>query len=129
MERLAQISTHLLRREQPNTMAATTTGIVAAAAAAASCSSSPDDIFCLDYAYSFITHPGPNNAVRFWVEARTIIYDDRAGTKAIAYQCARYESCNCAEPLLLLQLLLRRLLLLLLLLPPQQQLLLRRGGT
>lgn len=42
---------------------------------------------CLNYAYSFITNPGPLNAVRFWIESRTTIYDDAAETSTVVYQC------------------------------------------
>jgi len=49
-------------------------------------------IECLDYGRSFICNPSPNNRVRFWVESRTILYDDKAGTKMVIYQCGSCKS-------------------------------------
>ena len=67
---------------------------LSAATVALSPGESADDIECLDYAYSFICNPGPGNAVRFWVESRTIVYDDREKTKTVIYQCASCKSEN-----------------------------------
>jgi hypothetical protein len=47
---------------------------------------------CLDYAYSFITGGGPDNAVRFWVESTTTLYDDERGTMQTFFQCASCKS-------------------------------------
>ena len=47
---------------------------------------------CLDYAYSFITGSGPENAIRFWIESKTTLYDDRHGTTKVFYQCASCKS-------------------------------------
>ena len=47
---------------------------------------------CLDYAYSFITGDGPENAIRFAVESRTTVYDEQAGTAVVYYQCASCKS-------------------------------------
>ncbi len=44
-------------------------------------------IECLDYGRSFICGTSNENAVRFWVESRTILYDDKAGAKLVIYQC------------------------------------------
>ncbi|MBM3889696.1 MAG: hypothetical protein FJ388_11295 [Verrucomicrobia bacterium] len=49
---------------------------------------------CLDYASSFICHPAPVNSVRFWVESRTRIVDDRNGGSTDFYQCASCKSEN-----------------------------------
>lgn len=49
---------------------------------------------CLDYGRSFICNTSPANAVRFWVESRTILYDDEAGTKLVMYQCGSCKSEN-----------------------------------
>jgi hypothetical protein len=46
----------------------------------------------LDYGLSFITHPGPVNAVRFWVESRTRVIDDEAGASTDYYQCGSCKS-------------------------------------
>ena len=47
---------------------------------------------CLDYGRSFICNTSPANAVRFWVESRTLLYDDKAGTKLVIYQCGSCKS-------------------------------------
>ena len=44
-------------------------------------------IECLDYGRSFICNTSTVNAVRFWIESRTILYDERQGTKLVIYQC------------------------------------------
>ncbi len=52
-------------------------------------------IRCLDYGRSFVCHKGESaasNAVRFWVESRTTLLDDRAGTAVVFYQCASCKS-------------------------------------
>ena len=86
MERLARLGAHLQplgrRGAAPHHQEASP--LLVAAAGPPPC--------CLDYAYSFITHPGPGNAVRVWVESRTIIYDDRDGTETTVYQCASCKS-------------------------------------
>ncbi len=51
-----------------------------------------DTIECLDYGRSFICNTSPANAVRFWVESRTILYDDKAGTQLVIYQCGSCKS-------------------------------------
>ncbi len=53
-----------------------------------------DTIECLDYGRSFICNTSTANAVRFWVESRTILYDDRGGTKLVIYQCGACKSEN-----------------------------------
>ena len=47
---------------------------------------------CLDYAYTFITGGGPDNAIRFWVESKTTLFDDKRGTAQTFYQCASCKS-------------------------------------
>ena len=49
-------------------------------------------IECLDYGRSFICNTATFNAVRFWVESRTILYDDNAQTKLVIYQCGSCKS-------------------------------------
>ena len=49
-------------------------------------------IECLDYGRSFICSTSTANAVRFWVESRTILYDDEAATKLVIYQCGSCKS-------------------------------------
>ena len=51
-------------------------------------------IKCLDYGRSFISGTAPFNCVRFWVESRTTIFDDQAGTAVDYYQCASCKSEN-----------------------------------
>ena len=36
-------------------------------------------IGCLDYGLSFVCNPSPENAVRFWIESRTTVIDERTG--------------------------------------------------
>ena len=52
------------------------------------------NIRCLDYGRSFISGTAPFNCVRFWVESRTTIFDDQAGTAVDYYQCASCKSEN-----------------------------------
>lgn len=53
---------------------------------------------CLDYGLSFLCAPPTiddnpaKNAVRFWVESRTIFFDDEAGTSTVFYQCGSCKS-------------------------------------
>src|SRR5262245_52775974 len=49
---------------------------------------------CLDYGLSFVAGTAPFNSVRFWVESRTTIFDDKAGTRTEFYQCASCKSEN-----------------------------------
>ena len=46
----------------------------------------------LDYGLSFIGSEGPENAVRFWVESRTRIIDDRSKVTEDYYQCGSCKS-------------------------------------
>ena len=48
----------------------------------------------LDYGRSFVCNTASFNAVRFWVESRTRIIDDRAGTWTDYYQCGSCKSEN-----------------------------------
>lgn len=47
---------------------------------------------CLDYGRSFLCNPSAANAVRFWVESRTTLFDDRASTPLQIYQCGSCKS-------------------------------------
>lgn len=49
---------------------------------------------CLDYGLSFICNSAPGNSVRFWVESRTTIIDDRTRTSTDYYQCGACKSEN-----------------------------------
>jgi hypothetical protein len=46
----------------------------------------------LDYGRSFVIGNGPENEVRFWVESRTRLIDDEAGTEEDYLQCASCKS-------------------------------------
>jgi hypothetical protein len=46
----------------------------------------------LDYGRSFICHTAPENSVRFWVESRTRIIDEKQGTISDFYQCGSCKS-------------------------------------
>jgi|AP45_3_1055517.scaffolds.fasta_scaffold30641_2 hypothetical protein len=74
------------------------TGLAAAGAAAtteaADADDDPDTIECLDYGRSFICNTADHNAVRFWIESRTILHDDTAGTQLVIYQCGSCKSEN-----------------------------------
>ena len=48
----------------------------------------------LDYGLSFICNTAPFNAVRFWIESRTRIIDERAKTWTDYYQCGSCKSEN-----------------------------------
>ena len=48
----------------------------------------------LDYGLSFICHPSPANSVRFWVESRTRLIDDKTGAFRDYYQCGSCKSEN-----------------------------------
>ncbi len=48
----------------------------------------------LDYGLSFICHSAPINSVRFWIESRTRLIDDRDGTWTDFYQCGACKSEN-----------------------------------
>jgi len=48
----------------------------------------------LDYGLSFICNAAPFNAVRFWIESRTRIIDERAKTWTDYYQCGSCKSEN-----------------------------------
>jgi len=54
----------------------------------------PTEMPPLDYGLSFICHTAPFNSVRFWVESRTRILDERAGTWTDFYQCGACKSEN-----------------------------------
>ena len=51
-----------------------------------------DESACLDYGASFICGTASFNAVRFWVESRTILLDERDDTRHVFYQCASCKS-------------------------------------
>ena len=36
--------------------------------------------------------PDVRNAIRFWIESRTTLYDDEAGTSTVFYQCGECKS-------------------------------------
>lgn len=46
----------------------------------------------LDYGRSLVIGNGPSNEVRFWVESRTRLCDDRAGTHEDYIQCGSCKS-------------------------------------
>lgn len=83
------------RREFLQTGAAALAGSCLAAPRIA-VAAEPDNakIKCLDYGRSFICGTAAFNNVRFWVESRTTICDDKAGTTTDYYQCASCKSEN-----------------------------------
>lgn len=55
----------------------------------------PDKGRCLDYGRSFICHMGESaasNAVRFWVESRTTVLDEKKSVAHVFHQCASCKS-------------------------------------
>lgn len=48
----------------------------------------------LDYGLSFICNDASFNNVRFWVESRTTMYDNRDDTTSVYYQCGSCKSEN-----------------------------------
>ena len=52
----------------------------------------PESMRPLDYGLSFICHGAAFNAVRFWIESRTRILDETAGTCTDYYQCGSCKS-------------------------------------
>ncbi len=53
-----------------------------------------EPLSCLDYAYSFICCPKSFNSVRFWIESRTILIDEKSNKQTVIYQCASCKSEN-----------------------------------
>ncbi len=51
-----------------------------------------NDHRCLDYGLSFICNSAAFNTVRFWVESRTTIIDDKSGESLVFYQCGSCKS-------------------------------------
>ena len=82
-----------------------TTGLAAVGTSAlldSTTAAETDTIECLDYGRSFICNTSTANAVRFWVESRTTLFDDMAGTKLVIYQCGSCKSARtCAKENLL----------------------------
>ena len=54
----------------------------------------PLEVFPIDYGRSFLANPSPANSVRFWIESRTILFDDAGGEPVHFYQCASCKSEN-----------------------------------
>ena len=71
-----------------------TVGTAASVGAFDTSEEKPGMIECLDYGRSFICNTSSHNAVRFWIESRTILYDDTAGTHEVFYQCGSCKSEN-----------------------------------
>lgn len=69
-----------------------TRGVAKAAIATASAPSSASTLDVIDYGRSFIGGKWPENSVRFWVESRTRIIDERSGKHEDFYQCASCKS-------------------------------------
>ena len=53
-----------------------------------------DTTECLDYGLSFICNTAAFNAVRFWVESRTILIDEQKASQQVFYQCGSCKSEN-----------------------------------
>jgi hypothetical protein len=55
-------------------------------------------IQCLDYGRSFICNSASMNAVRFWVESRTTLTDEKTGQSTVYYQCGACKSEDTFAP-------------------------------
>jgi hypothetical protein len=82
------------RRRFLSNSAALCGGLLATKASRGHHAAAPAAVNCLDYGLSFLCGTAPFNCVRFWVESRTIVYDDAAGTSTAFYQCASCKSEN-----------------------------------
>ncbi len=51
-------------------------------------------IVCLDYSRSFICNTASFNAVRFWIESRTVLIDPQRNSQTEFYQCGSCKSEN-----------------------------------
>ncbi len=65
---------------------------VGVGAIAAAADEKENNKMCLDYGLSFICNKASFNAVRFWIESRTTVTDEEAGTSRVYYQCASCKS-------------------------------------
>ncbi|MBC8353737.1 MAG: hypothetical protein H8E66_17195 [Planctomycetes bacterium] len=65
---------------------------LAVGAGAVSLANQASETECLDYGLSFICNKASFNAVRFWVESRTTVIDEEAGTSQVFYQCGACKS-------------------------------------
>jgi len=85
-----------VRPTRRNFMAAglATVGVTTLSKSATAKTAKNPTVECLDYGRSFICNTKTANAVRFWVESRTILYDDKAKTKLVIYQCGSCKSEN-----------------------------------
>lgn len=94
MHRLAQVGQQLKAATGDNKCSAADG---AAAAADRQLGWSGGGVELIDYGHSYIQgpeSPGVRNAIRFWVESRTTLYDDVAGTSTVFYQCGECKSEN-----------------------------------
>ena len=66
----------------------------AASLDAAEADDEPATIECLDYGRSFICNTATYNAVRFWIESRTTLIDEKNNKQTVIYQCASCKSEN-----------------------------------
>jgi hypothetical protein len=53
-----------------------------------------EEVDLLDYGRSFVCNTAKFNAVRMWIESRTIVFDDQARTRSEYYQCGSCKSEN-----------------------------------
>ena len=53
-----------------------------------------EQVDVLDYGLSFVCNTAKFNAVRMWIESRTIVVDDQARTRTEYYQCGSCKSEN-----------------------------------
>lgn len=67
---------------------------IAKAAAADDQAAKTGSVRCLDYGLSFLCNTASFNAVRFWIESRTVVTDDKTGVSVEFYQCALCKSEN-----------------------------------
>ena len=87
--RLARLTSHLTGGSTPAACNLPATPAHAAGTCVAGSPSSPD---VLDFGWSFIAGEGPLCAIRFVVESKCTLYDDRNSTVKVFYQCASCKS-------------------------------------
>lgn len=72
----------------------TVASFYAVGAAGGLAQSAREEISCLDYGLSFICNSASFNSVRFWIESRTTLIDDKTGQRVEFYQAASCKSEN-----------------------------------
>ena len=98
MQRLARIGRQLgSPLQSPRWGVDHSTAVISSPVAQRQLGWSGGDVDLIDYGHSYIQgpeSPDVRNAIRFWIESRTTLYDDAAGTSTVFYQCGECKSEN-----------------------------------